>query len=92
MRHITAITRQAKEEIEWFLKEDAKMSRKYFMAILRLEHQYDNMDRVEKGDTPIDRIGIQIVKKTERKVINALRNASVGDNQEKEKVIDRGTA
>lgn len=92
VRHITAITRQAKEEIEWFLKEDAKTNRNIFTGLVRLELEHENLKRIEKGMSPINRIDVQLVKQVERKLLNNLSNAVTGDNQEKEKVIDRGIA
>lgn len=90
VRHITSITRQARNEIEWFLKEDAKTNRFIFTGLLRLELEHENLKRMEKSMSPINRIDVHLVKQVERKLLNDLNNAVMGDNQRKEKELDRG--
>jgi len=84
VRNITAITRQAKEEIEWFLKEDAKTNRSIFTGLVRLELEHENLRRIENNMRPINRIDKHLVKRVEKKLLNDLSDAVMGDNQEKD--------
>jgi len=78
--------------MEWFLNEDAKITKEVFMKLLKIELDQENIRRINNKFSPISTVQSYLVERAIKKFFNNLADTIMGDNQEKEKEIDRGIA
>lgn len=71
--------------MEWFLKEDARITKEVFMQLLKEELDLENIKRKDNDFSPISTIQSYLVERAIKKFFNNLSDAIMGDNQEKEK-------